>query len=63
MAKSEKRRKIEAMQRDLRVSNLQNKCCQFDIRILELQEEIDRLMHNRKLCEEEIEKILTPIEE
>lgn len=60
--KSEKRKQIESMQRDLKIQSIKNKCRQFDIRILELEEEIERLEHNKKLCEEEIELILTPEE-
>jgi hypothetical protein len=56
--KTEKRLLIEKMQQELKVENLKNKCRQFEIRILELEEEIERIAHNRLLCEEEIEKIL-----
>jgi hypothetical protein len=59
MGKTEKRILIEKMQRELKVENIKNKCRQFDIRIMELEEEIERLENNKSLCEEEIESILT----
>ena len=60
MSKSEKRQRIEKMQEELKIEGIRNKCRQFDIRILELEEEIERIEENRRLCEIEIERIVSP---
>ncbi len=56
--KSEKRLLIEQKQRDLKTASLRNKILQFDIKILELEEETDRLRNERVNCENAIENIM-----
>jgi hypothetical protein len=48
MSKSEKRLLIEKKQRELKLAGLDNKIMQFDIKILELEEEIERLEKNKQ---------------
>jgi len=58
MDKSEKRLLIEEKQRQLRTASLTTKIMQFDIKILELEEEIDRLRKEKDNCQQAIDKIM-----
>ena len=63
MEKSKKRLMIEQKQKELQVAGLQNKLMQFDIKILELEEEIERIENNKRLSQEALNKILNPVVE
>jgi hypothetical protein len=63
MSKSEKRLQIEAKQRELQEAGLRNKIMQFDIKILELEEEIERVEKNKRLSQEALDKLLNPVVE
>ena len=54
MGKSEKRTLIEQKQKELKIRNLTNRCLQFDIKIMELEEDIEQVRLNKDLCEKEI---------
>ncbi len=56
-AKSEKRKLIELKQQELKRAGLNNKIMQFDIKILELEEEIERLNENKQLCTNALEEL------
>lgn len=56
--RSEKRLEIERMQKELKTASLKNKMMQFDIKVLELEEEIERLQKERANCEKAIEQIM-----
>lgn len=55
--KSEKRMLIEQKQKELKKAGLNNKIMQFDIKILELEEEIERLNENKKLSTAALEEL------
>ena len=55
--KSDKRLVIEQKQRELQMAGLRNKLMQFDIKILELEEEVERVEANRKLSQEALERL------
>jgi len=57
MGKSEKRTLIEQKQQELKIRNLKNRCLQFDIKIMELEEDIEQVKMNKELCEQEITSI------
>jgi hypothetical protein len=57
MGKSEKRALIEQKQKELKIRNLTNRCLQFDIKIMELEEDIEQVRLNKDLCEKEIENL------
>jgi len=57
MGKSEKRTLIEQKQKELKIRNLTNRCLQFDIKIMELEEDIEQVRLNKDLCEKEIENL------
>lgn len=61
MEKSKKRLMIEHKQRELQVAGLRNKLMQFDIKILELEEEIERIETNKRLSQEALDVILNPV--
>ena len=61
--KSKKRLLIEQKQRELQAAGLQNKIMQFDIKILELEEEIERLNENKRLSQEALNELLNPVVE
>ena len=61
MGKSKKRLMIEQKQRELQVAGLQNKLMQFDIKILELEEEVERIEENKRLSQEALDSLLTPV--
>jgi len=52
---------IEQKQRELQVAGLQNKLMQFDIKILELEEEVERIEENKRLSQEALDSLLTPV--
>lgn len=52
---------IEHKQRELQVAGLRNKLMQFDIKILELEEEIERIETNKRLSQEALDVILNPV--
>ena len=58
MEKSEKRKLIEQKQKDLKLAGLNNKIMQFDIKILELEEEIEKLENNKKMSLDAKEALL-----
>lgn len=55
--KSAKRKLIELKQQELKRAGLNNKIMQFDIKILELEEEIERLNDNKQLCTTALEEL------
>ena len=55
--KSAKRKLIELKQQELKRAGLGNKIMQFDIKILELEEEIERLNDNKQLCTTALEEL------
>lgn len=60
---TDKRSLIVKMQQDLKLAGFHSKIMQFDIKILELEEEIERLQSNKLGCKAEINKILNSEEE
>lgn len=56
--KSEKRLLIEQKQKDLKAASLNNKILQFDIKMLELEEELDRLQMEKENCLAAIDDIM-----
>jgi len=61
MEKSKKRLMIEQKQRELQVAGLQNKLMQFDIKILELEEEVERIENNKKQSQKALDTLLSPV--
>lgn len=55
---SEKRLQIQKMQRQVRIESLKNKIRQFDIKVLELEEDIEAVKQNRSLSEQALQKEL-----
>lgn len=55
--KSKKRLLIEQKQNQLKMAGLENKIMQFDIKILELEEEIERIEENKRLSQEALEEL------
>lgn len=55
--KSKKRLLIEQKQNQLKIAGLENKIMQFDIKILELEEEIERIEENKRLSNEALEEL------
>ncbi len=55
--KSKKRLLIEQKQNQLKMASLENKIMQFDIKILELEEEIERIEENKRLSGEALEEL------
>lgn len=53
-----KREMIEAKQKELQIAGLNNKILQFDIKILELEDEIERLEKNKRLSSDALEELL-----
>lgn len=62
MEKSQKRILIEQKQKELQAAGLRNKVMQFDIKILELEEEIERLEDNKRMSQEALDAIFAPSE-